>query len=135
MAKPFRLEVITPVGKVLDEDVTHFRAPGAGGDFGVLADHAPLMAGLRAGRLQVDTENKRQEFAIAGGYAEVHNNRAVILAETCVRREEIDLNIARRDAADAQRALDAAQTQAERSVARVDLDDAMARIYTAEYRG
>jgi F-type H+-transporting ATPase subunit epsilon len=134
MAKPFRLEIITPTGKVLDEDVTHFRAPGVGGDFGVLADHAPIMAGLRAGRLLVDTDNRKQEFAIAGGYAEVHGNRAVVLAETCVRKEDINLADAKKDLSTAQKNLESAETAAQREVAQVALADAQARIYVAEYK-
>ena len=132
MAKPFHLEVVTPTETSYVSDVIHLRAPAIGGDLGVLADHAPMMTALRAGRLHVDTEEGGFDFVVTGGYLEVHTNRAVVFAETCTRREDIDLAraIAAKDRA--LKELEAAPTVAEQEEARAALNRALARIKVAE---
>jgi F-type H+-transporting ATPase subunit epsilon len=132
MAKPFKLEVVTPTETSYVSEVIHLRAPGAAGDFGVLADHAPMMAALRAGRLHVDTADTGFDFAISGGYLEVHTNRAVIFAETCTRKEDIDLARAQAAKQRALKELEAATTSVQQEEARAALTRALARIKVAE---
>jgi F-type H+-transporting ATPase subunit epsilon len=132
MAKPFSLEIITPTGTVYSGKVTHVRAPGVDGDFGVLADHAPLMAGLKPGRVRLDDTAEHQEFVITGGYFEVHNNRAVVLAEDCMRREDIDLPRAMANRDEALKRLEAAHTLEDQEDARADIAKAQAVIKFAE---
>ena len=86
MANTFRLEIVTPKGVVLDEQVVHVRCPGAAGDFGILAGHAPMMAALGSGRLGVDFADHSEDFAVTGGYLEVHNDFAVVMAESCFKK-------------------------------------------------
>jgi len=132
MAKPFSIEIISPVGKIFTGEIIHVRAPGVDGDFGVLADHAPLMAGLRPGRLHVDDPDESFDFAITGGFFEVHSNRALVLAESCIRKEDIDLDraIAARDRALSM--LGDAKTPEAQEEARIALEKAMAIIKVAE---
>lgn len=132
MAKVFRLEIITPVEILFDDQVIHFRAPGVAGDFGVLADHAPMMTALKAGRLQVDFQNRSEDYAVSGGYLEVHENRAVILAETCIHKENIDLPRAQRARERAIRKLEEATTPEDREEWRAALNRALTRIHVAE---
>ncbi len=96
MARSYKLEVITPEGRVYDSEVVHLRAPGAEGEFGILADHAPIMAALKIGKLHVDEPAASFDFAISGGYLEGHENRIVVLAQTCERKEAIDVERAQR---------------------------------------
>jgi F-type H+-transporting ATPase subunit epsilon len=96
MATPFHLSVLTPERSVLEEDVTYIQAPGMLGYLGVLAHHAPLISALVPGKLTVrDTSGREVEYALAGGFLEVSDNQAVILADALERREEIDLDRAR----------------------------------------
>lgn len=96
MAKNFQLDILTPTGKIFSGEVWHVRAPGAGGEFGVLADHAPMMAGLKPGRLRIDMPDQSYDFyAIGRGYFEVHNSRAVVLTAQCVERDDIDIERAK----------------------------------------
>lgn len=134
MATLFHVELITVERHLLSADVAHVRVPGSGGDFGVLAHHAPLAAGLRPGRLTIDFPDHSEDFAVGGGYFTVENNRAVILAETCLRKSEIDLDRAQRARTYAQEKFDNAETQAERDEARQMLLRAQARIMVAELR-
>ncbi len=132
MAKPFELNIVTPAGSFFTGEIWHVRAPGVDGDFGVLADHAPLMAALRAGRLRVDQANESSDFVITGGFFEVHDNRAVVLAENCLRRENIDLERAYAARERALQTLAVAVTPEDQLAARTALDKAVAVIKFGE---
>jgi F-type H+-transporting ATPase subunit epsilon len=132
MAKNFEIEIVMPAGTFFTGQIWHVRAPGVDGDFGVLADHAPLMAGLRAGRLRIDQANESFDFVITGGFFEVHDNRAVVLAENCLRREDIDLERALAARERALQALAAATTLEAQTSARTALDKSVAIIKFAE---
>jgi F-type H+-transporting ATPase subunit epsilon len=82
MAKQFRLQVFTQEKKVLDENISSLIVPGADGYFGVLADHAPLIASLGQGKLTVISGGGERKYAISGGFLEVVQNQATILADT-----------------------------------------------------
>jgi F-type H+-transporting ATPase subunit epsilon len=82
MAKQFRLQVFTQEKKVVDDLVTSLQAPGLDGYFGVLADHAPLISALGQGRLTVVGNDGERVYALSGGFLEVANNTATILADS-----------------------------------------------------
>lgn len=85
MAKEFRLQVYTQEKLVLDEAVTTLVVPAVGGYLGVLADHAPLIAALGEGRMVVARGGgAERELHIAGGFLEVANNVATVLADSLV---------------------------------------------------
>ena len=132
MAKSFTAEIVTPIGRVFSGEIIHVRAPGVDGDFGVLADHAPLMAGLRPGRLRMDDPDESFDFVITGGFFEVHNNRAVVMAETCLRRDDVDLDRAKAARDRALKMLAEAQTPEAQDEARAALEKAVAIIKFAE---
>lgn len=82
MAKEFRLQVYTQEKKVLDEPVTSVVVPAEDGYLGVLADHAPLIAAVGDGCLTVRREHVEREFHVRGGFLEVLNNVATLLADS-----------------------------------------------------
>ena len=84
MDKPYRLQVFTQEKKVLDESVTSIVVPGAEGYFGILADHAPLTASLGQGTLTVISGSGERKYTISGGFLEVVQNQATILADSLV---------------------------------------------------
>jgi len=134
MANRFHLEIITPTEVILDEQIVHVRAPGLAGDFGVLAGHAPMMAGLGPGRLSVNFPDRVEDYAISGGYFEVHDNHAVVLAESCRNKRDIDLEAARRDLEAAQTRVDAADSTASLNEARLAYARARALVDVAEHQ-
>jgi F-type H+-transporting ATPase subunit epsilon len=134
MANTFRLEIVTPTGVVLDDQVVHVRCPGASGDFGVLAGHAPMMAGLSTGRLGVDFADHYEDFAITGGYLEVHNNVAVVLAESCINRKDIDLEEAQQDLQRAQQAMEIASNPKDQAIAQAELSRAKVKVHVAQFQ-
>ncbi len=134
MATTFHVELITPEKHLLSAEAVHVRAPGAGGEFGVLANHSPMVAGLGPGRLQIDFPGHKEEFAISGGYFTVDSNRVLILAETCFRKNEIDLARAKQDKLDAHKRVENAQTSAERDEARSAYNRFNALVQVAEHK-
>ena len=84
--------IVTPAGTQDEYNVTHLRAPGIEGDFGVLSGHLPFMTILRVGAFYLDSDQGRQVWATSGGFVEVLTDRITILAETAERSDRIDLN-------------------------------------------
>lgn len=76
------LEIITPDKKVYSGDVEAVKLPGADGSFGILKNHAPIIAALKKGTIKVTDNHKTIEnFEINGGVVEVLNNKVIVLAE------------------------------------------------------
>jgi len=97
----FSLEIVTPERVVFRGVVRSVQLPGEQGSFGVLARHAPMIAGLAAGAIRVVHENGDIErIATSGGFAEVRATQVLVLADTAERAKDID--IARVEAAIAQ---------------------------------
>lgn len=77
-----KLEIITPDKKLYEGTVRSAVFPGSEGSFGLLDNHAPMIATLKAGKVELLEENsKKVEFAIKGGVLEVLKNKVIVLAE------------------------------------------------------
>ena len=83
MANLFKLSILTPEKMVFEGDVEYVEAPGTEGYFGVLAHHAALVTALATGTLMLRGANGAEErWHVAGGFFEVSNNVATVLADT-----------------------------------------------------
>ena len=105
MADTFTLEIVTPSGPVLEAEVETVVAPGAAGEFGVLAGHSLLMTPLKIGSVSYTAEGTTSVLAVGRGFAEVLPDKTTILVETAVAASEIDVAEARQAAADLEAAL------------------------------
>ena len=77
------LEIITPDKKVYSGEVETVKLPGADGSFGILNNHAPIIASLKKGTVRVtDSKKNVENFEINGGVVEVQNNKVIVLAES-----------------------------------------------------
>jgi len=77
-----KLEIITPDKKLFEGSVKSAIFPGSEGSFGVLSNHAPMIATLKEGKVVlIEDNNNRVEFAIKGGVVEVLKNNVIVLAE------------------------------------------------------
>jgi F-type H+-transporting ATPase subunit epsilon len=77
-----KLEIITPDKKLFEGSVKSAVFPGSEGSFGVLNNHAPMIATLKAGKVQLTEENNNTlEFIVKGGVVEVLHNKVIVLAE------------------------------------------------------
>src|SRR3981189_2897136 len=71
-------------------EVDQVDIPGAEGDFGVLAGHAPVVAALRPGILTVTTGTAREKIIVLGGLAEVSEKGLTVLADVATSLDELD---------------------------------------------
>jgi F-type H+-transporting ATPase subunit epsilon len=110
----FSLSLVTPEGAAYEGEAERLVVPGAAGEIGVLARHAPLVAMLKAGEIRIKTGDDWQSYAAGPGYFKVQSDRALVLVDDAVRAEEIDVEEARREAEEARRALDEADEDADR---------------------
>ena len=104
----FGVALVTPEGAVFDGEAEMVVVPGAVGDIGVLARHAPLVATLRAGSTRVYlSESDVLEFATGPGFFQVLEDRAIALVDDAVEASEVDDARAREQLDAAQKELDA----------------------------
>ena len=135
MGQQIRLEVVTPTGAKINEDVDIVNAPGYGGDFGVLANHAPFLSTIKVGTLTYENGKKRESLMISGGFCEVSNNKITFLVESAEVGSEIDVERAMRAKERAEKRLAQAAQQAEnfnRRRAEIALQRALARLKVAK---
>ena len=129
------LEVVTPVGPVISDDVDIVTAPGFGGEFGVLANHAPFLSTIKTGTLSFKKDKQSKYLMISGGFSEVSNNRITFLVESAEFGHDIDVDRAMQAKERAEKRLAQAVQQSEKlSRARAEgaLQRALARISAAE---
>jgi F-type H+-transporting ATPase subunit epsilon len=104
--RTFDLSLVTPDGAAFEGEAEMLIVPGASGEIGVLARHAPLVAMLKAGEIRVKAGNEWQSFAAGPGYFKVQQDRALVLVDDAVRAEDIDVEEARREAEEARALLE-----------------------------
>lgn len=75
------VEIYTPVKRVYEGEATSVILPGSDGQFEVLNNHAPMIAGLGTGAIKLKTNGTEQVFQVDGGVAEVLNNKLTVLCE------------------------------------------------------
>jgi len=97
MAKRIQLEVTTPEGIKLQAEVDEVTLPSVHGEFGVLPEHRPLLAGLRSGIVSFVDGKQVQVLAIGPGFARVAEDRVSILTVHFMKKDEVDPVIARKD--------------------------------------
>ena len=104
----FDISLVTPDGPVFEGEVEMLIVPGADGEIGVLARHAPLIAMLKAGstRVHVKRDSEVHEFATGPGFFKVEQDRALALVDDAVDAKEIDDARAREQLAAAQAELE-----------------------------
>lgn len=77
-----KLEIITPDKKLYEGNVKSATFSGSDGSFGVLSNHAPMIATLKAGNIEItEDSNNKQTFPVKGGVVEVLKNTVIVLAE------------------------------------------------------
>ena len=89
--KSFSVSLVTPDGAAFEGEAVMLIVPGADGEIGVLARHAPLIATLKAGSTRVHvTDGDVREFATGPGFFKVELDRAIALVDDAVNAREID---------------------------------------------
>ena len=98
------ISLVTPEGAAFEGEAEMVVVPGAAGEIGVLARHAPLVAMLKAGstRVHVRRGGEVREFATGPGFFKIEQDRALALVDDAVDATHIDPERARRQLEDAQ---------------------------------
>jgi F-type H+-transporting ATPase subunit epsilon len=96
VAERLTLELATPSRLVVTAEVDEVVVPGSQGYFGVLPGHAPLLATLGIGELTYRVGRDESHVAISGGFAEVRNDKVIILADAAEPPADIDRTRAER---------------------------------------
>ncbi len=114
-----QLQIVSADRSLVNETVDEVEIPAAGGYFGVLPGHTPMLAVMGAGELWYRQGAEKKYFAIAFGFAEVQPDRVTVLAQIAEPAHEIDVARA-----------EAAKKRAEERIARftVDMDAERARV-------
>jgi F-type H+-transporting ATPase subunit epsilon len=90
VAERLTLELATPTRLVVATEADEVVVPGSQGYFGVLPGHAPLLATLGIGEVTYRVGREEYHVATAGGFAEVRNDKVIILADVAEGPAEID---------------------------------------------
>ncbi len=106
MSEPFKAEVVTPRGIVLQKDVEELIAPGSMGEFGVLIGHTPMLTFIKPGVLSYLENGKFVKYAVGSGICEVLPKSVTVLVEEAIAAEDIDAAEAKQQLAEFEKQLE-----------------------------
>jgi F-type H+-transporting ATPase subunit epsilon len=107
--RTFSVSLVTPEGAAFEGEAEMLVVPGADGEIGVLARHAPLVALLNAGSTRIYRDRQTQdvlEFATGPGFFKVEQDRALALVDDAIDARKIDDARAREQLEEAQAELE-----------------------------
>jgi F-type H+-transporting ATPase subunit epsilon len=111
----FQVEVLTPEGKVFDEEVEMVSTRTADGSIGILAHHEPVLAMLDPAELRLyRSESDVVSFAQAEGYMQVGDNHALLLVQEAFPPDQLDAGQLRERLQEAERQLESSDEDSER---------------------
>ena len=89
----FSVSVVTQVKKILEQEAGYLRLRTSEGDIGILPNHAPFVAELSMGKMEIESPNKdkRDIYFLSGGFLEISDNQATVIADEIFPIEEIDI--------------------------------------------
>ena len=121
-----KLEIVTPERLLISEEVDEVTIPGSEGYLGILPGHLPLLTMLGIGVLTYRKGSQKWSLACSGGFAEVLQDRVIIMADSVERPDEVDLSRARSAKEKAERQLSSKEE--------VNVEDTMASLRRASAR-
>ena len=128
-----KLEIVTPEKRVVDETVDSVTVPTLSGEAGILPNHAPLISALKPGILSFTNKGATERLAVAGGFVEVNSDKVSVLTDVAENAAEINIEAARAEREEAEKALAAVATASvdETTEVRDKLEFANARLQLA----
>ena len=91
--KTYQLSIVTPEKTVYEDDVNSTTIPAENGYLGVWANHAPMVAAVRAGMVTVHegtSEKETAHYAVGGGFAEVSGGKMILVVDHCELENDLD---------------------------------------------
>jgi F-type H+-transporting ATPase subunit epsilon len=133
VADKINFELVSPQRLLVSEAVDMVVVPGTEGDFGVIAEHAPLISTVRPGTITVyQGDNVSERIFVAGGFAEVTGERCTVLAEEAEPLGDIDRAAVESQLRDLRDDLAAAQSDEQRQAVEARIAVAEAKIEAVE---
>jgi len=118
MAEKIKFELVSPAKLLVSAAVDMVVVPGSEGDFGAMAQHAPMITTVRPGVIDIHDGGKiGNRIFVAGGFAEVNEERVTVLAEEAIPVADITADMASARLQEAREAIADAKTDAEKAVA------------------
>lgn len=116
MADKIQFELVSPAKLLVSSKVDMVVVPGGEGDFGALALHAPMITTVRPGVIDIHDGGKvSSSIFVAGGFAEVNEERITVLAEEAIPVTELTAELAEARKQAAKEALDDASNEREKA--------------------
>jgi F-type H+-transporting ATPase subunit epsilon len=122
----FHFDLVSPEKLVFSGEVDQVDIPGAAGDFGVLAGHAPLLAMIKPGILVILGQGGPQRIVVGGGFADVNHQGLTVLADLAVPVDQFDRTKLESDIRDAQDDVADAKDESSRDKLREKLEQLQA---------
>ena len=122
------VEILTPEGEVWSGEARQVSTRTEGGEIGILANHAPVLAALQPTELRLHlSESETKRYAQAHGWLQVYGNRARLLLEEAIAPEDLDGGTLKEQLSDAEQRLSESEDgSAEHNRAQKDKDRAEA---------
>ncbi len=127
----YHLKIVTPDRLFFDGEVENIIVPAVDGDVGILKGHINYVTPLSTGALKILADGEWKLAALSGGFLKVEKSGAVIVANTCEWKDEIDVERARRAEQKARSILDAKESDKRAQYAEQKLKKALNRINIA----
>ncbi|MBK1879503.1 ATP synthase F1 subunit epsilon [Pelagicoccus mobilis] len=86
-----KLEIVTPSGKVYDEEIDSVVMPTTSGEVGIMPGHIPLLTEIQPGDIAVTKSGTVDHLAVSKGFAQCIGDKVSILAENAINDDDIDM--------------------------------------------
>ncbi len=87
----FFFEIVSPEGIIFEDQISSVSLPSYNGELTILPNHAPLFTKLSEGEVRITKDGEEISMIISGGFIEIRNNSAYILADYAIRAESIEM--------------------------------------------
>jgi F-type H+-transporting ATPase subunit epsilon len=129
MAMTMHLDVVSAEESLFSGAVQELIAPSSMGDLGIMPRHSQLISTLKAGELRYKTDDGEASLFIAGGILEVQPSIVTVLADTAIRAEDLDADLAKEAKKRAEAALEGKDPEdMDYNAVKAELDAAKAQI-------
>ena len=126
----FNVSVVTQVKKILEQEAGYLRLRTSEGDIGILPNHAPFVAELSMGKMEIESPNKdkRDVYFLSGGFLEISDNQATIIADEIFPIEEINIETEENLLENLKKELEKVSTEVEKKKLQKKLKISLAKI-------
>lgn len=129
----FKLEIVTPTGKIYSNEVEFVLVRTTEGDMGILANHSPFVASLAIGEMIVREEKGKEiPYYVSEGFIEINSNKVIVLVDEAMLASEIDLEKARKEAVFAEEKLKKLTEDKNFVLTQKSLHEALVKVSIAE---